>query len=97
MTSTKPVGIGLLRTAWVKLNRLLDWCWVIPFVRARWGLVSLPNCKCVAIEQTADHVLTACLADSIGHGMKYVVRWFLMMKPDAGSRLSLPASFRKVG
>ena len=59
-TDARPVGMGLPRAAWVKLNRL--WTGVGRFhsFLHKWGLASLPNCECGASEQTADHVLIAC-------------------------------------
>ena len=59
-TGVRPVGMGLPRAAWVKLNRL--WTGVGRFHSSmhKWGLAPSPNCECGASEQTADHVLTAC-------------------------------------
>ena len=45
------VGLGLSRTAWVKLKRLS---------MHKWGLAPSPNCECGVAEYTADHVLIAC-------------------------------------
>ena len=60
-TGARPIGMGLPRAAWVKLNCLRTWCWAIPFVHAQMrGLAPSPNFECGASEQTADHVLTAC-------------------------------------
>ena len=57
-TGARPVGMGLPRAAWVKLNRL--WTGVGRFYLSlhKWGLAPSPNCECGASEQTADHVLT---------------------------------------
>ena len=70
-TSARPVRMGLPQVAWVKLNRL--WTGVKQFHSSmhRWGLAASPNCECGASEQTADHVLTACLY--IGHHMEHEV------------------------
>ena len=59
-TGARPVGTGLPRAAWVKLNCL--WTGVGRFHSSmhKWGLAPSPNCKCGASEQAADHVLTAC-------------------------------------
>ena len=64
-TGARPVGMGLPRAAWVKLNRLRigvgrfhSSFWV--FNCHKWGLAPSPNCECGASKQTADHVLTAC-------------------------------------
>ena len=59
-TGARPVGMGLLRAAWVKLNRLRTGVGRFHLFMHKWGLAPSPNCKCGASEQTADHVLTAC-------------------------------------
>ena len=63
-TGARPVGMGLPRAAWVKLNRLRTDVGRFHSSMHKWGLVPLPNCKCGAFEQTADHVLTACPSTS---------------------------------
>ena len=70
-TGARPVGMGLPRAAWVKLNRLRTG------VRRRfhssmhkWGLAPSLNCECGASEQTADHVLTACPIHRAPHGAR---------------------------
>ena len=65
-TGARPVGIGLPRAAWVKLNSL--WTGVGRF--HKWGLAPSPNCECGASEQTADHVLTACPIHRAPHGAR---------------------------
>ena len=69
-TGARPVGMGLPRAAWVKLNRL--WTGVGRFYSSmhKWGLSPSPNCKCGASEQTADHVLTACPKHRAPHGAR---------------------------
>ena len=59
-TGARPVGMGLPRAAWVKLNRLGTGVWQFHSSLHKWGLAPSPNCECGASEQTADHVLTAC-------------------------------------
>ena len=59
-TGARSVGMGLPRTAWVKLNRLRTGVGRFCLSMHKWGLSSLPNCECGASEQTADYVLTAC-------------------------------------
>ena len=59
-TGARPVGMGLPRAAWVKLNRLRSGVGQFYSSMHKWGLAPSPNCKCGASEQTADHVLTAC-------------------------------------
>ena len=67
-TGARPVGMGLPRAAWVRLNRL--WTVVGRFHSPmhKWGLAPSPNCECGASEQTADHVLTACPIHRAPHG-----------------------------
>ena len=69
-TGARPVGMGLPRAAWVKLNRL--WTGVGRFHSSmhKWGLAPSPNCECGASEQTADHVLTACPIHQAPHGAR---------------------------
>ena len=59
-TGARPVGMGLPRAAWVKLNRLRTGFGRFHSSMHKWGLAPSPNCECGASEQTADHVLTAC-------------------------------------
>ena len=66
-TGARPVGMGLPRAAWVKLNRLRTGVGRFHSSMNKWGLVPSPNCECGASEQTADHVLTACIGYHIEH------------------------------
>ena len=59
-TGARPVGMGLPRAAWVKLNRLRTGVGLFHSSMHKWSLTPSPNCECGASEQTADHVLTAC-------------------------------------
>ena len=61
MTSTRLVGMRLLQTAWVKLNRLRTVVGEFHSSMCNWGVASLPNCECGAPKQTADEVSSACL------------------------------------
>ena len=69
-TGSRPVGMGLLRAAWVKLNRLRTGVGRFHSSMHKWGLAPLPNCECGASEQTADHVLTACPIHRAPHGAR---------------------------
>ena len=69
-TGARPVGMGLPRAAWVKLNRLLTGVERLNSFMHKWGLVPSPNCECGASEQTVDHVLTACLIHRALHGAR---------------------------
>ena len=89
-TGARPVGMGLPRAAWVKLNRLRTGVGGFHSSMHKWGLASSPNCECVASEQTADHVLTACSIHRAPHGTRGLTFW--MTKLEAGLITPLPAS-----
>ena len=67
-TGARPVGMGLPRAAWVKLNHLRTGVGRFHSPMHKWGLASSPNCECGAFEQTADYVLTACPIHRAPHG-----------------------------
>ena len=69
-TSARPVGMGLPRPAWVKLNRLRTVGGRFHSPMHKWGLAPSPNCECGASEKTADHVLTACPIHRAPHGAR---------------------------
>ena len=69
-TGARPVGMGLPRAAWVKLNRLRTGVGRFHSSMHKWGLAPSPNCECGAFEQTADHVLTACPIYRAPHGAR---------------------------
>ena len=69
-TGARPVGMGLPRAAWVKLNRLQTDVGRFYSSMHKWGLAPSPNCECGASEQTADHVLTACPIHRAPHGAR---------------------------
>ena len=69
-TGAWPVGMGLPRAAWVKLNRLRTGVGRFHSSMHKWGLAHSPNCECGASEQTADHVLTACPIHRAPHGAR---------------------------
>ena len=69
-TGAKPVGMGLSRAAWVKLNRLRTDVGRFHSSMHKWGLTPSPNCKCSVSEQTADHVLIACSIHRAPHGAR---------------------------
>ena len=79
----RPVGMGLPRAAWVKLNCLRTGVGRFHSSMHKWGLAPSPNCECGASEQTADHVLTACLIHRAPHGARNLTvlddktRWWL--------------------
>ena len=61
-TGPRPVGMGLPRAAWVKLNRLRTGVGRFHSSMHKWGLAPSPNHECGASEQTADHVQNSMLA-----------------------------------
>ena len=69
-TGARPVGMGLPRAAWVKLNRLRTGVGRLHSSMHKWGLAPSPNCECGASEQTADHALTACAIHRAPHGAR---------------------------
>ena len=69
-TGARPVGMGLPRATWVKLNRLRTGVGRFHSSMHKWGLAPSPNCECGASEQTADHVLTACPIHRAPHGAR---------------------------
>ena len=58
--SSKPLGMGLPRTSWVKLNRLRTGVGRFHSSMYKWGVTPSPNCECGASEQTADHIISTC-------------------------------------
>ena len=60
-TGARPVGMGLPRAAWIKINRLRTSVGQFHLSMHKWGLASSPNCECGAPEQTPDHVLQRAL------------------------------------
>ena len=69
-TGARPVGMGLPRAAWVKLNRLRTGVGRFHSSMHKWGLAPSPNCECGTSEQTADHVLTTCPIHRAPHGVR---------------------------
>ena len=69
-TGARPVGMGLPRAAWVKLNRLRTGVGQFHLYMHKWGLAPSLNCECGVSEQTADHVLTACPIHRAPHGAR---------------------------
>ena len=69
-TSFRPVGMGLLQTAWVELSRLRNGVEQLYLSMHKWGLAPSSNYKCGASEQTADHVLTECPIHQEPHGAR---------------------------
>ena len=58
--SCRPLGMGLPRAAWVKLNRLRFGVGRFCSSMYEWGLAPLANCECGASKQTAHHIISQC-------------------------------------
>ena len=69
-TGARPVGIGLSRAAWVKLNCLQTGVGRFHSSMHKWGLAPSANCECGTFEQTTDHVLTVCPIHRALHGAR---------------------------
>ena len=67
-TGARPVGMGLPRAAWVKLNRL--WTGVGRFHSSIHKLGLFTELQVSRLYQTADHVLTACPVYREPHGAR---------------------------
>ena len=59
-TSTRPMGMGLPRSSWVRLNRLRAGVGCFQSFMHKWGLAPTSNCECGAAEQTAEHIILTC-------------------------------------
>ena len=55
--STRPIGMSLTKTAWVKLNRLRTGVGRFGLSMHKWGLAPSAKCECGASKQTADHII----------------------------------------
>ena len=56
-TSTRPMGMGLPRSSWVRLNRFRAGVGCFQSFMHKWGLAPTSNCECGAAEQTAEHII----------------------------------------
>ena len=59
-TSTRPIGMSLPRSSWVRLSRLRAGVGCFQSFMHKWGLAPTSNCQCGAIEQTAEHIILTC-------------------------------------
>ena len=58
--STRPIGMSLTQTAWVKLNHLHTGIGRFGSSMHKWDLTSSVKCVCGASEQTAGHIILTC-------------------------------------
>ena len=68
--SSRPLGMSLSRTSWVRLNRLRTDVGRFRSSKYKWGLAPSPNSECGATEQTADHVISSCLIHHVPRGTR---------------------------
>ena len=66
---TRPIGMSLTRTAWVKLNRLRTGVGRFGSFMHKWGLASSAKRECGASKQTADHVILTCPTQRVSQGI----------------------------
>ena len=68
--NSRPLGMSLPRTSWVRLNRLRTGVGRFHSSMHKWGFAPSPNCKCGATTQTADHVISSCLIHHTSRGTR---------------------------
>ena len=56
----KLLGMYLLRSSRIRLNRLRTGVGLFHSTVHRWGMASTAACECGAEEQTADHIIISC-------------------------------------
>ena len=88
--SSRPLGIGLPRTSWVKLNRLRTGVGCLYSFMYKLSLAPSPNCECGATNQTADHVISTCAIHRTPRGVVGLRLWMTIL--DAGLIPPQPAS-----
>ena len=67
---SRPLGMNLPRTSWVRLNRLRTGVERFHSSMYKWGLAPSPNCECGATEQTTNHVISSCLIHRVPRGTR---------------------------
>ena len=93
-TSTRPMGIDLPRSPWVRLNRLRAGVGRFQSFMHKWDLAPTSNCECGAAEQTAEHIILTCPVHRAPTG----IRGLTVLDVDTRCWLStITASIRKCG
>ena len=67
--STRPIGMSLSRTAWVKLNRLRTSVGRFGSSMHKWRLASSAKCEGGASEQTANYIILTCPTHRASRGI----------------------------
>ena len=73
--STRPFGMSLTRTAWVKFNRLRTGVGRFGSSMHKWGLASSANCESGARKQTADHIILTYPIHGVPRGIRVCRFW----------------------
>ena len=68
--SSRPLGMSLPRTSWVRLNHLRTGVGRFHSSMYKWGLAPSPNCECGTTEQTAGRVISSCLTHHVPRGTR---------------------------
>ena len=68
--SSRPLGMSLPRTSWVRLSRLQSGKGRFNLSMYKWGFAPSPNSECGTTEQTADHVLFSRLIHHVSRGTR---------------------------
>ena len=69
-TNTRPMGMGLPRSSWVRLNRLRAGLGCFQSFMHKWGLAPTSNCECGAVEQTVEHIILTCPVHRASTGIR---------------------------
>ena len=87
--STRPPGVTLPRTSWVRINRLRTGVGRFRSCLYKWGMASSAACECGAEEQTVDHVVLQCPTHRPPHGLHgltflddVTIEWLLSTCPE---------------
>ena len=67
--STRPIGMSLTRTAWVRLNRLRTGVGRFGLSMHKWSLAPSAKCECGASEQAADYIILTCVTHRAPRGI----------------------------
>ena len=68
--SSRPFGMSLPRTSWIRLNRLRTGVGRFHSSMYKCGLAPSPNYECGATKKTADRVISSCLLHHVPRGTR---------------------------
>ena len=81
--SAKPLGMGLLRPAWVQFNCFRNGVEKFQSSTHKWELACTSICKCGALAQTVSHLILECPLHCDPRGHRGLSFW--MMRLNAGT------------